>query len=230
MERDMELLVFGHSGAKVLVFPTREGRFFEYEDLRIIQWLTEKINAGHLQLYCVDSTAFETFYCFWAHPKGRMYRHYQYEEYVLNEVLPFMASKNSHPCTISHGCSLGAYYATSIALRHPHLFQKLVAFSGRYDLTLATESFQDLLNGHYDDSVYHHMPTHFLPNISDPIRLDHLRKMDMIFTIGDQDPFLKNNMDLSQQLWDKGIWHRMDTWPGRAHSGYHWRRMAAIYL
>ena len=35
MERDMELLVFGHGGAKVLVFPTRDGRFYEYESGRI---------------------------------------------------------------------------------------------------------------------------------------------------------------------------------------------------
>ncbi len=27
--REMELLVFGHAGAKVMVFPTREGRFYD---------------------------------------------------------------------------------------------------------------------------------------------------------------------------------------------------------
>jgi hypothetical protein len=30
--RDMELLVFGHAGARMLVFPTSMGRFFEWED------------------------------------------------------------------------------------------------------------------------------------------------------------------------------------------------------
>ena len=30
--RDMELLVFGHGGARVLAFPTRCGRFYEYEE------------------------------------------------------------------------------------------------------------------------------------------------------------------------------------------------------
>ena len=48
--RVMELLVFGHAGAKVLVFPTRDGRFYEYENLRIVQRLAPKINAGQLQL------------------------------------------------------------------------------------------------------------------------------------------------------------------------------------
>ena len=52
--RDMELLVFGHAGAKVLVFPTRMGRFYEYENLRMPQRLSEKINEGQLQLFCID--------------------------------------------------------------------------------------------------------------------------------------------------------------------------------
>lgn len=46
----MELLVFGHAGAKVLIFPTREGRFFEYEKLGIVESLRHKIDAGQLQL------------------------------------------------------------------------------------------------------------------------------------------------------------------------------------
>ena len=30
--RDMEMLVFGHAGTPVLVFPTSMGKYFEYED------------------------------------------------------------------------------------------------------------------------------------------------------------------------------------------------------
>lgn len=67
LQRDMELLVFGHSGAKVLVFPTRDGRFHEYEDLRLVNSLAGKIDAGKLQLWCPDSVAWESFYCFWCH-------------------------------------------------------------------------------------------------------------------------------------------------------------------
>ena len=51
LNRDMELLVFGHAGAKVLVFPTRDGRFHEYEDLRMTQVLRPKLEAGQLQLF-----------------------------------------------------------------------------------------------------------------------------------------------------------------------------------
>jgi len=226
----MELLVFGHAGAKVLVFPTRGGRFYEYENLRITDSLRQKIEAGQLQLFCVDSVDSESFYCFWAHPSGRIQRHVEYEEYILNEVFPFMKVKNSHPCTIAHGCSLGAFLAANIAFRHPHLFRKLVAFSGRYNLTEPNEGFKDLFDGYRSETIYYHTPTWFLKNLGCEYRLRHLRKMDIVLVIGKMDPFLSNNNYLSRILGEKGVPHRIHYWDDRAHRGYYWRRMAPMYL
>ncbi|MDQ3950853.1 MAG: esterase, partial [Gemmatimonadota bacterium] len=49
--RDMELLIFGHSGARVLVFPTSMGRFFEWEDRGMIHGaLGHHIEQGWLQV------------------------------------------------------------------------------------------------------------------------------------------------------------------------------------
>lgn len=226
----MEILIFGHAGAKVLAFPTRDGRFYEYEQIGIVNVLRHKIEAGHIQLYCLDGIASESFYNGWAHPATRMQRYQQYEEYVLNEVLPFMAAKNPHPCTIVYGCSLGAYQAANIAFRYPQFFHKLCAFSGRYDLTQSVECFGDLFEGYYDDSIYFNTPTHFLPQLNCDWRLERLRNMDMVFTIGKQDPFLANNHHLSQILLSKGIRHAMHEWDGRAHRGASWRKMAAVYI
>ena len=228
--RMMELLVFGYAGAKVLVFPTRDGRFYEYEKLRIVHQLAPKINTGQLQLFCVDSVDHDSLYCFWKHPADRIQHHIRFEEYILHEVIPFMQHKNQHPCTIAHGCSLGAFHAANIAFRHPHLFQKLSAFSGRYDLTLRVESFTDLFNGYYDDAIYFHTPTHFLPNLPCDWRLQHLRQMDIVLVIGKDDPFLGNNRYLSHILHSKGICHQLHEWDERAHRGYYWRRMAALYV
>jgi esterase/lipase superfamily enzyme len=230
LQRDMELLVFGHAGAKVLIFPTRKGRFYEYENMGMVKCLQDKIEQGYLQLYCVDSLDEESFYCNWAHPSGRIQRHIAFEDYILNEVFPFMNSKNKHECVISHGLSLGAFHATNIVLRHPHLFKKLVAFSGRYDLTLAVESFHDLLDGFYNEDVYFHTPSHFLPNLDCNLHLSHLRAMDIILVIGNEDPFLQNNQHLSSILRQKGINHQLIIWDGRAHSGRYWRRMVTIYI
>jgi len=230
LNREMELLVFGHAGAKVLVFPTRDGRFWEYEQLRMPTAIRHKIDAGHLQLFCVDSIDGESLYNFWAHPAGRIHRHWQYEEYILNEVFPFMQMKNPHGCNIAHGCSLGAYHAANIAFRHPHLFCKLAAFSGRFDLTLNVEHFRDRFDGFYNDTVYFNTPTHFLPGLDCGQRIDALRRMDIVLVIGREDPFLDNNLHLSGILREKGVGHDLHVWDERAHRGYYWRRMAPLYL
>ncbi len=230
LNKDVSLLVFGHAGAKVLVFPTRDGNFLEYQHLRIPEVLRMKIEAGHLQLYCLDYSASETFYCWWAHPAGRVYRHWQFEEYILHEVFPLMRQKNSHECVIAHGCSFGAFLAANIAFRHPHLFRKLVCFSGRYDLTINIECFRDLLDGYYDENVYFHMPTHFLPNLTCNDRLHAMRQIDMVFVVGQEDPFKGNNMYLGNILAGKGIDHHLHFWDHRAHRGYYWRRMARLYI
>jgi len=230
LHRDMELLVFGHAGAKVLMFPTRDGRFWEYEQLGIVASLADKLEAGDLQLYCIEGLATETFYGFQRHPAERIRRHAAFEDYILNEVLPLMAEKNPNDCIIVHGCSLGAFQAASLVFRHPHLFRKLVAFSGRYDLTVKVESFGDLFDGYYDDTVYFHTPTHFLPGLDCEWRLQKLRQIDIVLVIGDADPFLGNNRHLSRLLSDKRIDHHLHIWDGRAHRAGAWRKMTPLYI
>lgn len=230
LHRDMEMLLFGHAGAKVLMFPTRDGRFFQYEDLGIVRSLADKVRAGHLQLYCIEGLAGETFYDRGQHPADRIRRHVAYEEYILNEVLPLMSARNPHGSTIVAGCSLGAFQAASLVFRHPHLFSKLAAFSGRFDLTLSVECFGDLFDGYHDETVYFHMPSQFLPGLSCSWRIERLRQMDIVLVIGREDPFLDNNRHLSRVLSDKHIPHRLHEWDGRAHRAGAWRKMAALYI
>jgi esterase/lipase superfamily enzyme len=228
--RDMELLVFGTAGARVIVFPTRDGRFFDYENWRMVDALKDKIEAGYLQLYCVDSIDRESLYADWAVPPDRMKRHLDFEKYILEEVAPFTAAKNPNYALIAHGCSLGAYHAMNIALRHPDRFAKIVAFSGRYDLTYSVGSFRGLFDDHYDDLVYFNTPTHFLPNIEDKALLDHLRHTEIVFVIGKEDAFQENNQTLSEQLKEKNIPHEFVLWEGEAHRPFYWRRMVRFFL
>ena len=106
--REMELLVFGHAGAKVLVFPTREGRFYEYENWGLVDALRPSIDGGYIRLFCVDGVDSESLYCRSAPPPDRARRHRQYESYIRREVIPFMLSENGIPSLIVHGCSIGA--------------------------------------------------------------------------------------------------------------------------
>ena len=230
LKRNMELLVFGHAGAPVLFFPTRTARFYDYENWKIINSLSGKIEKGYLQVYCVDSIDLESFYCKCSHPSQRIVRHMQYEEYILKEVLPLVYYKNSNPFIISAGCSLGAYHAVNIAFRHPHLFGKVVGLSGRYDLTIGTKDFSDLFDGYMDENVYLNMPVHYLPNLHNEHILQSIRKLDIILASGKEDPFLPNNKYLHQILLGKQVANRLDIWEGEAHRSKYWRQMVPCYL
>ena len=230
LDREMELLVFGHAGMRVLVFPTRAGRFFDYEDWGMVRAVGERIEAGQLQLYCVDSIDSESFYCFWNRPADRIVRHEQYEAYLLEEVLLFSARFNPDSPIATHGCSFGAYHAVNLALRHPHHFTKVVALSGRYDLTLSIGSFRDLFDGYYDDSVYFHTPSHSLPRLENPTLLESIRSLDITFVIGEEDVFCANNVEFSHILTAQQIPHQFYIWDGEVHRPRYWRKMVALYL
>ncbi len=156
----MELLIFGSGGPRVMVFPSREQRFFEYEDRGMVHSLRSRLDAGELQLFCVDGVDSESLYCFAKPPEERLARQLQYEQYIIDEAIPFSAAMNPAPLT-AHGCSLGAYQAVTLALRNPQLFKKVVAFSGRYDLTLATGEFYSLFDGYEGESLNGMMPSLF---------------------------------------------------------------------
>lgn len=230
LQREMELLILGHAGARVLVFPTRCGRFYDYENFGLAEASRQWIESGWLQLYCIDSVDQESFYCDWCRREDRIKRHAQFEHYVLNEVLPLSDHNNPGSVLIAHGCSLGAYHAVNIALRHPHRFGKVVALSGRYDLTAPCGDFRDLFDGHQDEDIYYHMPLMYVPNITDPGYLHTLRRLKITLVVGERDPFLDSNRALSWVLGEQGVPHALHVWPGRAHRPAQWVKMIHLYL
>lgn len=223
LSRDMELLVFGHAGAKVLVFPTSQGKYYEWEDRGMIGALGGHIDNGWLQLYCVDSLDSESWYCGWAHPSGRAYRHAQYNAYLLDEVLSFSQRKNSNPYLITVGASFGGYHAMNFGLRYPNHVSRILAMSGIYDI----RSFAD---GYYDDNVYYNNPIDFIANEYEPHRLEMLRKLDIIIASGREDSLFENARALSTALWAKGIGNALREWDGWAHDWEYWQKMLLLYI
>jgi esterase/lipase superfamily enzyme len=230
LDRDMDVLVFGHAGARVLVFPTRCGRFFDYENWRLVAAHKQAIDAGWLQLYCVDSVDEQSLYADWATPRGRIEYHMAYQEYIIEEVLPLSRSLNDNEFCISHGCSLGAYHAMNIAFRYPQHFGKVIAFSGRYDLCMNVTSFRDLFDGYYDEDIYFNNPSHFVPRLWDNDYIERLRQLEIIFTAGEHDAFLQNNREFSEALRYKGIDHNFQIWGEEAHRARYWREMIPHYF
>jgi esterase/lipase superfamily enzyme len=221
--RDMELLVFGHAGARMLVFPTSMGKFYEWEDRGMIAELSDQLENGWLQMYCVDSMDAESWYAWQKHPADRAWRHVQYENYLLEEVLPLVYKKNQTPYMIVTGASFGAYHAMNFALRHPDLVNRVIAMSGMYNI-------ERWLGNYRDDNTYYNSPCLYLPNEYEESRLHLLRSLDIIMAIGHDDPNIANNRWFSSALWSKNIWHALRVWDGWSHDWPYWRKMIRLYL
>jgi esterase/lipase superfamily enzyme/lysophospholipase L1-like esterase len=230
LAREMELVLFGTAGRRVLVFPTLRGNQYQYEDLGMVEVLREPLERGSMQLVCLDSLDLDS----WSNrerlPRDRVLRHVAFENYILREVLPFSQSKNPDPTLTTHGCSLGAFHAMNIALRHPDRFTHVLALGGRYDLTKSIPGWPDLLDGYYDDDVYFNTPSHFISNMTDPRLLDQIRKLDITIVVGDADAFYENNRAFSETLCNRGIRHAFHVWNGYCHGARNWRNMIRAYL
>src|SRR5262245_53688420 len=134
LQRDMELLVFGHAGARVLAFPTSRGRFFEWEEHGMTWALGEHLERGWVQLYCVDSVDAESWYAYHKWPGDRAWRQLQYDHYLTTEVLPLTRLVNPDPFLIVAGASFGGFHAVSYGLRHPELVGRVVSMTGLCDI------------------------------------------------------------------------------------------------
>jgi esterase/lipase superfamily enzyme len=222
--RDMELLVFGHAGVPVMVFPTSGGRFYEFEDRGMAAALGGKIDNGEIQLFCVDTVDMESWYNKSVPPRWRIARHVQYEDYLIHEVLPLIRQKSWDPHCVALGCSFGGFHAANIAFRHPDVFTGLLSMSGAFDMS-------GFLGGYYDNDVYMNTPTHYLPNLSDPWFFDRYRRNTYILATGWDDQCLGSNQHLDQILSHKGIHHKLYTWDTyNSHDWPTWMRMVKEYL
>ena len=223
LDRDMDLLVFGHAGARVLVFPSSMGRFFEWEDQGMIGALGEQLERGWLQLYCVDSVDAESWYAKYKHPAERAAWHGRYDAYLRDEVLPLMQSRNPNPFLITTGASFGAYHALTFALRYPHLVSRAIGLSGVYDI-------REVTDGYTDQYVYPYNPAEFILNETDPDRLAAMHRLDIVLAIGQDDSLRGNSEYFSGRLWSTGIWHALRIWDGWAHDWPYWRQMIRTYI
>jgi len=222
--RDMELLVFGHSGLPVLVFPSSQGRFYEFEDRGLVGAVGYKLDGGEIQLYCLDSVDAESWYNRAVPPRWRIARHVQYESYVMEEVLPLIRQKNSNPKLISLGCSFGGYHAVNIALRHPDRITGFLSMSGAFDLS-------GFLHGYYDQDVYFNMPPHYLPGLSDSWYFDRYRDNQYLLATGWDDHCLRQNQNLARIMGEKAIPHNLYIWESwNSHDWPTWARMMQEYL
>lgn len=221
--RQMEMVVHGHAGARVLVFPTSMGRYHEWEDRGMCQTIAEHLEQGWLQLYCVASVDDLSWYDDGAHPHQRAEWQERYDTYLRDEVLPFSRTLNDNPFLITAGASFGAYHAIAFGCRHPHLVSRILAMSGLVDI-------KRLTGGWSDDLVYRHNPMDFVRHEHDPARLEALRRLDIILAVGRDDGLRAGNEEFSRVLLSRGIGNALRIWDGWAHDWPWWQRMLSLYI
>jgi esterase/lipase superfamily enzyme len=223
LNRDMELLVFGQGGPRVLAFPTSMGRFFDWEERGLVGALAEPLASGRCTLICVDSVDGESWYARGGSIADRARRQDQYDHYLRAEVLPLSLKHRPGSPLIVTGASFGGYHATNFALRHPETAVRLLSMSGLCDI-------RRFVNGYYDETIYFHNPCDFIGNEHDSARLAALRKLDVILAVGRDDPLRESNERLSALLWNKGVWNALRIWDGFAHDWPVWAHMLHLYL
>jgi esterase/lipase superfamily enzyme len=224
LRRDLELLIFGHEGVPLVVFPTSMGRFFDYESRGMIQAVADKYENGHLQAFCVDSVDAESWYNKGVPPRQRAHRHTEYDRCLIEEVVPFIRSRNRSDQLVTTGCSFGGYHTINFALRYPEVVTGAVSMSGAFDI-------HQFLDGYYDDNCYYNCPPDFLPGLTDPAYLDRYQRQRLVLATGETDICRDENLRLSGIMNSKEIPHWLDVWgDGAGHDWYWWQRMAVKYF
>jgi esterase/lipase superfamily enzyme len=224
--RDMEMLVFGHDGLPVIVFPTSQGRFYEFEDRGMVAAIADKIGQHKVQLFCVDSVDAESWYNRNVPPRWRIARQVQYEDYVMREVVPLVRRCHNRPLLATLGCSFGGYHALNMSVRHPDVFTGCLSMSGAFDLKN-----MGFLQGYYDDDVYFNLPMDYLPGLQDHHVLERMRHNTYVLATGEHDQCWNDNERMATIMRSKCIPVRLDVWGDQArHDWPWWQRMAQVYL
>lgn len=223
--RDMETVILGQGGAPVLVFPTSNGRPWQWEDFGMVDVVREHLENGWVQMFCLDSVDREALYNHEADPEERIARHEQFDRYLAEEYLPLLREHNQVDYLIATGASFGAYHAMNFSLRHPDLVNRVIAMGGDYCIRKYLDDYQGL-------DGYYHCPTDYLPNLKDPWYLDLYRtRLDIILASSDWDFCLGPTLRLSETLSKLGVEHFLDILDGHVlHDWPAWRWMLRKYL
>jgi esterase/lipase superfamily enzyme len=225
--RDMGVVVFGHWGPPLLTFPTSGGNEWEYHDRSLIGALGDFIDAGRIKVFSIDANTSESFHNAGAHPFHRSWMQRMYDEYVREEVVPFVWSHCRTPslAIATMGASLGAYHAANSLFKHPDVFKRCFALSGVYDM-------RRFMDGMYDDNFYFNNPVDYLANLADPWYYEQFATCDIHIATGhgpweDSGPSYR----LSEILRSKGIAHHLDDWgPLGGHDWPFWKHQMREYI
>lgn len=219
LSKDIEMLVFGHSGIPVILFPTTSGRFYECKDFGLIESASWFLDQGMVQIYCPDSVNELSWYNKGIHPADRVKNHIWYDKFVEEELVNAICHEKGIGKVVMAGPSFGGYQAANFAFKHPDKVSHMFSMSGSFDI----KSFMD---GYYDDNVYFNNPVDYLTGDNNP----NLWNMKIVLGVGEWDICLEANQQLAEVLNQKNIPYWFDLRKWAEHDWPIWRDMFPHYL
>jgi esterase/lipase superfamily enzyme len=227
LNKHMNIVSYGHFGFALLLLPTAGADYLEYERFLMIDYLEKYINEGKVKVFSINSINSESWMNRNMHPRHKSIRHQQFNDYVFNEVIPYIKSKTSQDTPIiTCGASLGALHSANLFFKRPDLIDGIIAMSGVYDLKVYTD-------GYYDEDVYFNSPISYLPGLNDEYFLPRLRRSPYIHILTGSGPYESPDASraLSGILHAKGIPHNLEIWgPDMRHDWPTWRAMLPYML
>jgi len=232
LNREMEFKVYGHGGKPVMFVPCQGGRFFDFENFRMVDSWAGWIEAGVCTVYSIDCIDNETFADKFGDKRRRIEQHERWYNYVIEELVPYIRHLNGERCgfdqkLMAFGCSLGAMHAANLYFRRPDLFGSVFAISGLYD---SRDGFGDYM----DDLVYQNSPVDYLSNMPyDHPYISIYNSQKMLFVVGQgawEEPLVAGTRWLEQVLRDKGIRAEFQYWGFDVdHDWPWWFKMVETY-
>lgn len=222
VSREMPLVSYGHYGFALLLIPTAAADYLEYERFQLIDSMSPFINGGKLRIFSINSMNNESWMNNSMLPEHKAIRHNQFNEYVFNEVVPFIHNATSSETMIyTCGASFGALHAMNLFLKRPDILNGAISMSGVYDLTEYTK-------GYWDEQVYYNSPMHYIPNLTDSWYLDKIKASHHIHIYTGSGAYEEpqSSLRFKDVLFKKGIWCDVDVWgPDISHDWPTWRAM-----
>ena len=229
LNREMEFKVYGHGGKSVLFIPCQGGRFFDFENFKMLDAWADWIESGQCRVFSVDCIDNEAWAAQGADNRWRIENHERWYNYIVNELVPAIhyIACNGDPI-MTFGCSMGAMHAANLYYRRPDLFDSCFAISGLYD--------NKLFFGDYcDDLVYNNCPCLYLQNMpQDHWYMDLYRSQKSLVVCGQgawEEPLLESTRWLDTVCRSKGIPTRFEYWGYDVnHDWPWWFKMVKTYL
>lgn len=227
LQKEMPVAVYGHYGFALLLVPTAAADYLEYERFQLIESLRPFIEGGKVKVFSINSINNDSWMNDSVPPRQKMVRHLQFNDYVYEEVVPFIKTHTSAdtPMFVC-GASFGALHSMNLFLKRPDLIQGVIAMSGVYDLTEYTR-------GYYDEDVYFNSPQHYMPNLADHHILEQIRSSHHLHIFSGSGPFEDPGAAgrFAKILYDKGINYELDVWGAEwPHDWNTWRTVLPHYL